>query len=214
MKLHEKKISEEEKWKFPFPALFLLPFLTIRLYCSRSLSLSFSLSIDAIMMMTIFFLSLQCVHCEKKNMKKYKFMKKEKFILNLSKRKLFLNAINDLHFIICSFTNIYHLLAQKLTKRIAQTKFINLKSKFISQLSKKNWIIAITFQSNKKNYKIAKHSVSCFQALYSSRQPFILRKLEAKVLSSSPYQMLFGGPLLQWWAPFNIFCLFLIHNKI
>jgi hypothetical protein len=41
---------------------------------------------------------------------------------------------------------------------------------------------------------------SCFQALFSSRQPFILRKLEAKVLSSSPYRMHSGGPLLLWWA--------------
>jgi hypothetical protein len=46
--------------------------------------------------------------------------------------------------------------------------------------------------------------VSCFQALFSSRQPFILRKLEAKALSSSPYRTPSGGPLLQWWALINI----------
>jgi len=52
--------------------------------------------------------------------------------------------------------------------------------------------------------KIVNVYVSCFQALFSSRQPFILRKLEAKALSSSPYRMPSGGPLLQWWALINI----------
>jgi hypothetical protein len=57
----------------------------------------------------------------------------------------------------------------------------------------------------------------CFQALFSSRQPFILPKLEAKVLSSSPYRTPSGGPLLLWWD-FQLlkafFVIKLTHKKI
>lgn len=56
----------------------------------------------------------------------------------------------------------------------------------------------------------------CFQALFSSRQPFILPKLEAKVLSSSPYRTPSGGPLLLWWE-FQLFerkKLLLTHQQI